>query len=224
MKECPKNVNKRHNWVLQIKDYYTLQDLVTSGNSKQLLVKNSFFVALKLDAKICIMQQCLGNINASSRCRLLYRNLKEDFELAPYLRKNKNKDLRQCQTKIRLSGHKFFIERGRWLKPKVEYCDRLCTLCERRDIEDEYHIILPCPHYKSVRLKFIRKEYHERPSMRKFSRLLTTTNDRDLHKLMKFIKLVLKITIYASIAINENMCICECFYLFLYYFVQPIFL
>ena len=63
------------------------------------------------------MQQCLGNINASSRCRL-YRNLKEDFELAPYLRKNKNKDLRQCLTKIRLSSHKFFIERGRWLKLK----------------------------------------------------------------------------------------------------------
>ena len=137
------------------------------------------------------MQQCLGNINASSRCRL-YRNLKEDFELAPYLRKNKNKDLRQCLTKIRLSSHKFFIERGRWLKPKVEYCDRLCTLCEKRDIEDEYHIILTCPHYKSLRVKFIRKEYHERPSMRKLNRLLTTTNDRDLHKLMTFIKLVLK--------------------------------
>ena len=45
------------------------------------------------------MQQCLGNINASSRCRL-YRNFKEDFELAPYLRKHKNKDLRQCLTKI----------------------------------------------------------------------------------------------------------------------------
>ena len=101
------------------------------------------------------MQQCLGNINASSRCRL-YRNLKEDFELAPYLRNNKNKDLRQCLTKIRLSSHKFFIARGRWLKPKVEYCDRLCTLCERRDIEDEYHIILTCPLYKSLRLKFIR--------------------------------------------------------------------
>ena len=46
--------------------------------------------------------------------------------------------------------------------------------------------------YKSLRLKFIRKEYHERPSIRKLNRLLTTTNDRDLHKLMTFIKLVLK--------------------------------
>ena len=32
------------------------------------------------------------------------------------------------------------VERGRWSKPKVEYIDRLCTLCDERDIEDEYHI------------------------------------------------------------------------------------
>ena len=51
---------------------------------------------------------------------------------------------------------------------------------------------MTCPHYKTLRLKVIRKEYHERPIMRKFNRLLTTTNDRDLHKLMTFIKLVLK--------------------------------
>ena len=32
--------------------------------------------------------------------------LKEDLELAPYLRKNKSKDLRQCLTKIRVSSLK----------------------------------------------------------------------------------------------------------------------
>ena len=32
------------------------------------------------------------------------------------------------------------VGRGRWSKPKVEYIDRLCTLCDERDIEDEYHI------------------------------------------------------------------------------------
>ena len=141
MKECPKNVNRRHNWVLQIKDI-----LYTSGfgyiwEQQTVTNKEKLLRSFEAGCKDMYMQQCLGNINASSRCRL-YRNLKEDFELAQNLRKNKNKDLRQCLTKIRLSSHKFFIERGRWLKPKVEYCDRLCTLCERKDIEDEYHIIL----------------------------------------------------------------------------------
>ena len=85
--------------------------------------EEKFLRSLETRCKDMYMQQCLGNINASSRCRL-YRNFKEDFELAPYLRNNKNKDLRQYLTKIRLSSHKFFIARGRWLKPKVEYCDR----------------------------------------------------------------------------------------------------
>ena len=58
--------------------------------------------------------------------------IKEDFELAPYLRKNNNKGFRQCLTKIRLSSHKFFIERGRWLKPKVEYCDS-CAHCVKEE-------------------------------------------------------------------------------------------
>ena len=39
------------------------------------------------------------------------------------------------------------VERGRWSKPKVEYIDRLCTLCDERDIEDEYHIGL---HIKKI--------------------------------------------------------------------------
>ena len=96
--------------------------------------KEKFLHSLEARCKDMYMQQCLSNINASSRCRL-YRNLKEDFKLAPYLRKNNYKDLPQCLTKIRLSSHKFFIERGRWLKPKVEYCDRLCTLCEKETLK-----------------------------------------------------------------------------------------
>ena len=57
-----------------------------------------------------------------------------------YLRQQYNGHLRQGLSKIRLSSHKFFVEIGRWSKPKVEYIDRLCTLCDQRDIEDEYHI------------------------------------------------------------------------------------
>ena len=153
--------------------------------------KERFLSCFKTRCQDMYMQQCFSDMNSGSRCRL-YRHIKEDFQLEPYLRKNYNRDLRQCLTKIRLSSHKLYIERGRWQKPKVEYCDRLCTLCEQRAIEDEYHVLMTCPHYKSLRLKFIKKKYYEKPSMRKFTNLLTTTNDCELHRLMTFIKLVLK--------------------------------
>ena len=63
------------------------------------------------------MQQCFSDMNSGSRCKL-YRHVKEDFQLEPYLRKNYIRDLRQCLTKIRLSSHNLYIERGRWQKAK----------------------------------------------------------------------------------------------------------
>ena len=44
-------------------------------------------------------------------------------------------------TKLRLSSHKFLVERARWSKVKIPYAQRRCTLCSSGDIEDEYHMI-----------------------------------------------------------------------------------
>ena len=191
MKESPTTVNKRNNWAMQIKDMLCTSGFRYIWEQQAVSNKERFLSCFKTRCQDMYMQQCFSDMSSGSRCRL-YRHIKEDFQLEPYLRKNYNRDLRQCLTKIRLSSHKLYIERGRWQKPKVEYCDRLCTLCEQRDIEDEYHVLMTCPHYKSLRLKFIKKKYYEKPSMRKFTNLLTTTNDCELHRLMTFIKLVLK--------------------------------
>ena len=66
------------------------------------------------------VQQCFGEVRDSSRCRL-YREIKFTFEMEPYLQNNCNGELRQCLTKIRLSSHKFLVERGRWAKPQISY-------------------------------------------------------------------------------------------------------
>ena len=58
------------------------------------------------------------------------------------------------------------VERGRWIKPKVQYIDRKCTLCNDNDIQDEYHIVLKCAYYNEVRRKYIKPYRH--PSMYKF--------------------------------------------------------
>ena len=78
--------------------------------------------------------------------------------------------------------------------PKVEYIDRLCTLCDQQDIEDEHYILMTCLHYLDLGVKFIKEQYHVRPSMHKFQKLLTTTvtSKRELLGLMTFIKLFFK--------------------------------
>ena len=63
---------------------------------------------------------------------------------------------------------------------------------DQRYIEDEYHILMTCPHYVDLRVKLIKKQYYIRPSMHKFQKLLTTTCKRDLFRLMTFIELCFK--------------------------------
>ena len=137
------------------------------------------------------VQQCFGEIRDSSRCRL-YREIKFTFEMEPYLQNNCNCELRQCLTKIRLSSHKFLVERGRWAKPQIIFQERKCTLCGQLDVEDEHHVLLICSQYSGLRAKFIRKQFYVKPSMLKFQKLLTTTNSKDLQRLMTFIKLTFR--------------------------------
>ena len=60
-------------------------------------------------------------------------------------------DVRVCFTKLILSSHTFLVERARWLKVKVPYTQRTCTLCNSNDIEDEYYVTLVCECFRDVR-------------------------------------------------------------------------
>ena len=137
------------------------------------------------------IQECYSSIEKQNRCRL-YRNIKPNYKMESYLLNNYNKELRQCLTKIRMCSHKLLVERGRWQRPKLEYRDRLCTMCEERDIEDEYHVLMKCTYFSIIRKKYLRSYYSHRPSMFKFQKLLTTDNKRDLFRLMLYIQIVLK--------------------------------
>ena len=48
------------------------------------------------------------------------------------------------------------VERGRWMKPKVVYEERKCSLCNSGDLEDEYHVSMICSFFEHVRIKYIK--------------------------------------------------------------------
>ena len=73
-----------------------------------------------------------------------------------YLQENFNCELRQCLSKNKLCSHKLFIERGSWMKPIIELNDRICTLCNAKDIEDEYHVLMICSNNKTLCMKFVK--------------------------------------------------------------------
>ena len=137
-------------------------------------------------------QQCLSEIHDSNRCRM-YKEVKLSFSASFYVGLNIHKYLRIYFTKLRLSSHKFLVERGRWVKPKVPYNERRCTLCNNPDVQDEFHITLCCAKFNSLREKYIKPYYYRRPSMHKLVELMNTENRRDLHRLMVFLKLTFKL-------------------------------
>ena len=133
------------------------------------------------------IQQCYSDVENSNRCRT-YRGIKNNFEMEPYLKSNVTRDLRVSFTKLRLSSHRFMVERGRWMKPKIEFSDRICILCDDHDIQDEYHIVLRCAFFHTQRTKYINKHYYVRPSMYKFVNLMNSTKKREVYRLMVFMK------------------------------------
>ena len=106
-------------------------------------MKNNFFVLFEQRSKHICIQECLSDISLSPRWRM-YKEIKPTFGNEIYLEMHINTRLRSCLTKLRLSRHKYLVERGRWLKPKLPYIDRKCTLCNIPDIQDEYHVTLCC--------------------------------------------------------------------------------
>ena len=73
---------------------------------------------------------------------------------------------RVALSRLRLSSHQLRIETGRYSQNRVDRAQSiLCTLCNKSDIEDEYHFVLVCSIYSILRKKYIRPYYYNRPSV-----------------------------------------------------------
>ena len=110
---------------------------------------------------------------ANNRVLTLYKNYKLSFDFKHYLNILPNK-LRVAISRLRLSSHQLCIETGRYSQNRVDRAQRICTLCKKSDIEDEYHFVLVCPVYSILRQKYIRPYYYNRPSVYKFTLLMQT--------------------------------------------------
>ena len=47
------------------------------------------------------------------------------------------------------------IEKGRHVSPKIEPHNRICTLCNLNSVEDEFHFIMECPFYSTLRINLL---------------------------------------------------------------------
>ena len=74
----------------------------------------------------------------------LYSEVKNKVRFESYLDLIKNVKTRVAVTKMRISCHLLPIESGRY--KKIRRVERLCPLCNRSEIGDEFHYLLKCTH------------------------------------------------------------------------------
>ena len=175
--------NGIHNaqWLITIKEMlrkYDLYDVWQSQNTMLLDALGQFKKKCKLK------KNCLEN---SSKC-YLYKGFKPELKLEEYLCKLPN-DLRINLTKFRLCNHKLPIEIGRHTNIDRNY--RICTLCDKHDLGDEYHYMFICKRFSEERSKFIPKCCFQKLSVAKFCELLATNSKNMLFKVAKFARIIM---------------------------------
>ena len=132
-------------------------------------------------------------VNSSPKLEF-YKTVKSDFCFEKYLQIN-NSSHRNALTRLRISSHNLYIERGRYVNPHLPRNERTCIFClvhlNIRTVESELHVINDCPLFKDNHLT-IQTAY---PRVNDNFTLLFEKNDNGHEsnsKLDKFVYLILE--------------------------------
>ena len=140
----------------------------------------------------CNIQSWKGNMTSLLKLRTL--NLfKQDLIVEPYLLLRIPQRIRSCLAKFRIGTHSLEIEQGRHRKIPSE--KRLCKLClnlQEHFLEDEYHVLIQCPFYKTLRdiyLDFVQTP----PNLFTFVQIMSTKSEIELCRLGSFVAAMFKL-------------------------------
>ena len=81
----------------------------------------------------------------------LYKSIKDELKMEEYLQIPKF-EARRLITKIRCSGHRLEVEKGRHLNIPRE--ERICKICTAGEIENEHHFLVKCKTYDQLKTKY----------------------------------------------------------------------
>ena len=92
--------------------------------------------------------------------------------------------LRKYMSRFRLSSHLLAIETGRYNGTERQH--RICNLCNHNQIESEYHILLCCPAYSNIRIKYFGNIPW--PNMHMFINIMSSKGRKAIFKLSHYLK------------------------------------
>lgn len=143
------------------------------------------------------LQTWCANVHDSNRLRT-YATFKFNLTTEKYLTVVTNYRIRKSLSKFRYSNHTLMIESGR--KDGIEFENRICKMCSQNVVEDEYHFLLECPLYNSLRNKYL-LQYNNR-NQHTFHKLLTTSSVRVINNLALYVHLAFKVR-SSHLVVNE---------------------
>ena len=131
------------------------------------------------------VQSMFAVFDNSPKCLLYKHVVSNNLCLQPYLQKPIALKYKHILSKYRLSAHSLSIETGRY--HHIDRNNRICSLCNMNILEDEYHFVLMCPFYSTIRDKYIKPYYYNTPSTFKLTQLMSTDSSKHLIKLCKYL-------------------------------------
>ena len=145
--------------------------------------KNYMSLFLKTRISDQFKQEWSTSVNSMSKLDY-YVKFKTTFCYEDYIDKLNNDSLRKYFSRLRLCSHSLEIEFGRYNGDDRN--NRLCKLCNQKVVESEYHFLLCCTKYETVRKKYL--GHISWPTVHKFNLLMSTKKKTTMIKLSKFIK------------------------------------
>jgi len=124
----------------------------------------------------------------------LYKHIKPDLKYEQYLDVLPS-NLRFFITRFRISAHSLRIQTGRYARNRLDRNLRVCQLCQEQDVEDEFHVILKCPLFTSLRKKYVKKNVYDKPSVFKLIEMFKSKDKQTLTNLALYLKEALNLRI-----------------------------
>ena len=157
-------LNKRlFNWTVKLAENGKKN---INGKYNQELSVNMF--SFKKIAKNYDKNKWENEVDAITRDNKLrtYKTFKSRFGVEAYVKINLPREQRREYARLRCGVLPIHIETGRFQRPKTPVNERLCTLCDLHQVEDEKHFLLGCPVYAPLRQTMLQTANNVIPDFR----------------------------------------------------------
>ena len=184
------HVQKKHSapWLKKIEQILNTCGMGHVWLNPDLVNHNWLKKAIEQRLSDIYIQDWQSKVDRMSSC-ITYRSIKPYFKQEKYLMLPNIADrINICRFRCRNSKIPVVIHGyTNRNNPTIAYEDRICDLCDKNELGDEYHYILECPVFQTPRNRYISEFYARNPSMEKFTLLLQSNNVAVLSKLAKLI-------------------------------------